>query len=225
MQPSDFEAEKQVGAHLILALREGQGTAVTKTVILHADRIPDQPLEEAWEQGRGRLKASTSSYAEIYQQNRLYWDDFWARSDIIIEGDADTQQGIRFCLFQMQQTYRGAIEGANIGAKGLTGEAYNGNAFWDTETYCLPFYLFSNPAAAKSLLDFRYKTLPQAMKRAKELDCAGACYPVATSDGTESCTLWQHASLQLQPTTAVAYAIQHYVNITRRYGFPALRRR
>ncbi|HEX7433457.1 MAG TPA: glycosyl hydrolase family 65 protein, partial [Anaerolineaceae bacterium] len=74
--------------------------------------------------------------------------------------------------------------------------------------------LFSNLAAAKSLIDFRYKTLPQAMARAKELDCSGACYPVATSDGTESCTLWQHASLQFQPTTAVAYAIGHYVNVT-----------
>ncbi|MGB8983038.1 MAG: glycosyl hydrolase family 65 protein, partial [Anaerolineales bacterium] len=124
------------------------------------------------------------------------------------------QQGIRFCIFQMQQTYRGAIDGANIGAKGLTGEAYNGNAFWDTETYCLPFYLFSNPAAAKSLIDFRYRTLPQALARAKDLDCEGACYPVATIDGTESCTLWQHASLQFQPTTAVAYAIWHYVNVT-----------
>ena len=115
------------------------------------------------------------------KDNRTYWDDFWAKSDITIDGDPDTQQGIRFCIFQMQQTYRGVIDGANIGAKGLTGEAYNGNAFWDTETYCLPFYLFSNPAAARSLLDFRYKTLPQALARAKDLDCEGACYPVATS--------------------------------------------
>ena len=112
--------------------------------------------------------------------------DFWAKSDITIDGDDDTQQGIRFCIFQMQQTYRGVIDGANIGAKGLTGEAYNGNAFWDTETYCLPFYLFSNPPAAKSLLDFRYKTLPQALARAKDLDCVGACYPIATSTGRKA---------------------------------------
>jgi maltose phosphorylase len=150
----------------------------------------------------------------VLEQNRSYWKNFWAKSDIVIDGDPETQQGIRFCIFQMQQTYRGAIAGANIGAKGLTGEAYNGNTFWDTETYCLPFYLFSNPGAAKSLIDFRYRTLPQALTRAKDLDCEGACYPVATIDGTESCTLWQHASLQFQPTTAVAYAIGHYVNVT-----------
>jgi maltose phosphorylase len=211
---SVFEAEKQIGVHLVLGLKEGQESVVSKMAILHADRDPSQPLDEAWEHGWALLQANTESYAEVRQENRRYWDNFWARSDITIDGDPDTQQGIRFCVFQMQQTYRGVIEGANIGAKGLTGEAYNGNAFWDTETYCLPFYLFSNPTAAKSLIDFRYKTLPQAMKRARELDCAGACYPVATSDGTESCTLWQHASLQFQPTTAVAYAIWHYVKAT-----------
>ena len=144
------------------------------------------------------LQTTDQHYAEVLEANKVYWAAFWAKSDITIEGDPENQQGIRFCIFQMQQTYRGVVPGANIGAKGLTGEAYNGNAFWDTETYCLPFYLFSNPEAAKSLIEFRYKTLPQAMNRAKDLDCAGACFPVATSDGTESCTLWQHASLQFQ---------------------------
>ena len=102
----------------------------------------------------------------------------------------------------------------NIGAKGLTGEAYNGHAFWDTEACCLPFYLFTNPQAARDLLLFRYNTLPMAKNRAKMLDCNGACYPIATLNGDEACNLWQHASLQLQPSTAVAYGIWHYVKIT-----------
>jgi maltose phosphorylase len=209
-----IEAEKFTGLRLELAVSQGQESIVEKSVILHSDRNPQQALETAWERGVNLLETSTKTYADVLGQNRVYWKNFWSKSDITIDGDEDTQQGIRFCIFQMQQTYRGAIDGANIGAKGLTGEAYNGNAFWDTETYCLPFYLFSNPAAAKSLLDFRYKTLPQAQARARELDCDGTCYPIATIDGTEACTLWQHASLQLQPTTAVAYAIWHYVNVT-----------
>ncbi|MFR4318853.1 MAG: hypothetical protein ACLT2Z_05245 [Eubacterium sp.] len=73
----------------------------------------------------------------------------------------------------MYQTYNGAVKGTNIGAKGLTGEAYNGNAFWDTETYCLPFYLFNDREGAKNLLYFRYKTLDEARKRAEVLDCEG----------------------------------------------------
>ncbi len=212
-------AEQFAGARLQAGVVEGQETVVGKTVIVHTDRDKVQALDKAWERGMSQLRASTKTYLEVLVENRVYWERFWERSDITIDGDAETQQGIRFCIFQMQQTYRGVIDGANIGAKGLTGEAYNGNAFWDTETYCLPFYLFSDPAAAKALIDFRYKTLPQAQARAQELDCAGACYPVATMDGTESCTLWQHASLQFQPTTAVAYAIAHYVNVTGETAF------
>ena len=96
----------------------------------------------------------------------------------------------------------------------MTGEAYNGHAFWDTETYGLPFYLFSEPQAARSLLLFRYHTLPRARERAAQLGLRGACYPIATMDGTEACTLWQHSSLQMQPSTAVAYAIRLYAETT-----------
>jgi len=213
-EQTPIEAEKFVGVRLDVDVAEGVETVIGKSVALYTDRDTAQALDNAWKQGMSQLQKSTKKYDEVLESNRAYWNNFWAKSDITIDGDADTQQGIRFCIFQMQQTYRGVIDGANIGAKGLTGEAYNGNAFWDTETYCLPFYLFSNPSAAKALIDFRYKTLPQAMARAKDLDCEGACFPIATSDGTESCTLWQHASLQFQPTTAVAYGIWHYVHVT-----------
>jgi len=215
-EQTPIEAEKFIGVRLDVDVVEGRESVVGKSVSLYTERNPSQALDDAWEKGMSQLHAhaSTKRYEEVLNCNRAYWRNFWANSDITIDGDPETQQGIRFCIFQMQQTFRGVINGANIGAKGLTGEAYNGNAFWDTETYCLPFYLFSNPDAAKALIDYRYKTLPQALARARDLDCEGACYPIATIDGTESCTLWQHASLQFQPTTAVAYAIWHYVHVT-----------
>ena len=154
------------------------------------------------------------TYQQLLEENAAWWGDVWKNSDIRIEGDEDNQQGIRFCIFQMFQTYHGAREGNNIGAKGLTGEAYSGNAFWDTETYCLPFFLFQKPEAAKNLLMFRYRTLPQAKKRAKDLDCKGAFYPIATISGNECCNLWQHASLQLQASTGVAYGVWCYEKVT-----------
>ncbi|MBR0295212.1 MAG: family 65 glycosyl hydrolase [Bacilli bacterium] len=146
-------------------------------------------------------------------RNKEYFRKVYERSDIIIEGSDLDQQGIRYCIFQLEQTYHGYSKNNNIGAKGLTGEAYSGHAFWDSETYCLPYYLFSNQASAKNLLMFRYETLGFAKERAKDLDCEGACYPIATRNGEEACTLWQHASCQIQPTTAVGYAIFHYMNI------------
>lgn len=163
--------------------------------------------------------AAKHGYDKAAKDNAAYWAQFWAKSDIVIDGDEENQQGIRFCIFQLQQTYHGAEPSDNIGAKGLTGEAYSGHAFWDTETYCLPYYLFNNPKAAKYLLEYRYNTLPQARKRAVDLDCRGACYPIATLNGNEACTLWQHASLQMQPSTGVAYGIFHYVNVCRDYDF------
>ena len=153
-------------------------------------------------------------FDRLLAENREHWAAFWERSDVEIEGDELNQQGIRYCLFQLHQTYRGLDGHHNIGAKGLTGEAYSGQAFWDSETYCLPYYLYNDRQAAKSLLMFRYNTLPEARARAKELDCKGACYPIATINGAESCNLWQHASLQMQPSTAVAFAIGKYAEVT-----------
>ncbi|ROR31828.1 maltose phosphorylase [Mobilisporobacter senegalensis] len=167
-------------------------------------------------------------YEFLKKSSAEWWKNTWDISDIEIKGDELNQQGIRYCIFQMHQTYHGVQEGAVIGAKGLTGEAYSGNTFWDTETYCLPFYIFNNVKAAKQLLMFRYDTLEEAKKRAKELDCEGAFYPIATISGKECCTLWQHASLQLQATTAVAYGLWHYENVTKdkefiyTYGIPML---
>jgi maltose phosphorylase len=83
-------------------------------------------------------------YEEALKSNKAYFQKKWAECDIEIEGDEENLQGIRFCIFNLFQTYRG-ISTNNIGAKGLTGEAYSGHAFWDTETYILPFYLFSDP--------------------------------------------------------------------------------
>jgi maltose phosphorylase len=155
------------------------------------------------------------TYEQIKEETTAWWEESWKGSDIAIDGDELNQQGIRYCIFQMHQTYHGAQKGSVIGAKGLTGEAYSGNTFWDTETYCLPFYIFHNLEAAKQLLQFRYLTLHEAKLRAKALDCKGAFYPIATISGRECCSLWQHASLQLQASTAVAYGIWHYAMITK----------
>ena len=201
-------------------LRKGERAVMDKrAVILFTGETGDA----LWNRGMEALEQTERvSTEEALQAQAGFWEAYWETSDILIEGSggdeavdtAAEQQGIRFCSFQLAQTYNGGSACHNIGAKGLTGEAYNGHAFWDTEACCLPFYLFSNPAAARDLLLFRYNTLPQALERAGMLDCRGACYPIATLNGQEACSLWQHASLQLQPSTAVAYGIWHYVHVT-----------
>ncbi len=212
--------EKSAEISAVIDLAQGVETHVDKRVVILFDGSEGDVL---WQSGAAALAVSeTVSLDDALASQRAYWENWWHTSDILIEpADAEDQstveaeqQGIRFCSFQLAQTYNGGSMRHNIGAKGLTGEAYNGHAFWDTEACCLPFYLFTNPAAARDLLLFRYNTLPMAIERARMLDCKGACYPIATLNGDEACALWQHASLQLQPSTAVAYGIWHYVHLT-----------
>ena len=61
-------------------------------------------------------------------------------------------------------------------AKALSGEGYKGHSFWDTELFILPFFIYSNPEVAKSLLTYRYHGLVGARKKATENGYAGAMY-------------------------------------------------
>lgn len=213
------EDDKSIALSCALPLEKGKKAIADKRVVILFDGSKG---EELWQRGLAMLDESgKASFDVSLAEQEAYWEEYWKTSDIEIEaaeGEEDSvsaeQQGIHFCSFQLAQTYSGGSIRHNIGAKGLTGEAYNGHAFWDTEACCLPFYLFTNPKAARDLLMFRYNTLPMARNRARMLDCKGACYPIATLSGDEACSLWQHASLQLQPSTAVAYGIWHYMRLT-----------
>lgn len=173
-------------------------------------------IKESEKENKKVVALGFEKYLEL---NEKYFKNVYEISDISIEGSDIDQQGIRFCIYMLNTTYHGYSEFNNIGAKGLTGEAYSGHAFWDSETYCLPYYLFNNLDAAKNLILFRYNTLVEAKERAKDLDCRGACFPIATLNGKEACTLWQHASLQVQPSSGVVYAIFHYYNLTKDISF------
>ena len=206
--------EKEINVLYHFALKPGEKETFYRFVSNVVDKKEDSRFEERKAEAEEELRALCGKGTSgLLKENEDFFEKAYEKSDIEIEGDPDDQQGIRFCLFNLQQAYSGLAPDNNIGAKGLSGEAYSGHAFWDSETYCLPYYLFSNQKAAKDLLLFRYNTLPQARERAKDLDCEGAAYPIATRNGEEACTLWQHASTQIQPTTAVAYAIFHYMNL------------
>ncbi|MDP4088773.1 MAG: glycosyl hydrolase family 65 protein [Bacillota bacterium] len=210
-----YEDEKIIGYKFSLELKEGETSKVDKLVSNIVLKDSSIDIDTLWNRGINTLhEQGVRGLDYSLEESKTYWNNIWDRFDIQIQGDEKNQQGIRFCIFQMTQTYSGQNPTNNIGAKGLTGEAYNGHAFWDSETYCLPFYLFNNLKAAKNLLEFRYSKLPQAKERAIMLDGKGACYPLATLNGEEACDLWQHASLQFQPSTGVAYAIWHYVHLS-----------
>jgi maltose phosphorylase len=133
----------------------------------------------------------------------------WNVFDIEIDGDPDVLQGLRFSDFQTYQSYHGENADLNALCKGLTGEVYFGWVFWDSEIYSHRLMMFIDPPAAKNLLLYRYHRLPQALERAKQLDCEGARFPFATITGTEDSGTWQHVDLEIHADMAISYAIWH----------------
>lgn len=216
---STFVGETIAANRFKKELQTGENLTLEKTVFLLAIRNEKEEASYAEEMEKGIHGLRTSNYEAEFEDSKKWWEETWETSDIEIDGDELNQQGIRFCIFELHQTLHTAKYGAVFGAKGLTGEAYNGNTFWDSEVYCLPFYLYTNPDAAKSILRFRYDTLPEAKERAKDLDLKGAFYPIATVSGRECCDLWQHANLQLQASTGVFYGLWNYVHATKDYEF------
>ncbi len=206
---------KFIGVGLTFDLSQGEPLLLDRLVAHHVEKERSVSAENVWKSGvKHADELLKTSFDREWTRQCEYWNDVWKQFDISIEGDPANEQGTRYCIYQMLSTYHGIDPRLNIGAKGLTGEAYGGLAFWDTETYCLPFYMFTDPAAARNLLLFRYNTLPQARERARQLDCEGARYPMTTIDGTETCGVWYHGDLEIHVPAAVAYGVWHYVHVT-----------
>ncbi len=210
----EIKDEKFIGVDFSLKLKKGNAASVDKMVINYSDKHSKRTASKVFATGMSLAKKHKKvNFDEAICRHKNFWAKIWQTLDITIEGDPLNQQGIRFSIFQLHQSYHGVDPTLNIGAKGLTAEKYLGCAWWDTETYCLPFYLFNNPKATRNLLGYRYETLPGAINRAKELDCEGARYPMCTHDGSEICGVWQHGDLEIHISGAVAYGIWHYDKI------------
>lgn len=156
-------------------------------------------------------------YQQLKKEHTDRWHNIWNGSDVQIEGDKEAQQGIRFNIFQLYQTYTGEDERLNIGPKGFTGEKYGGCTYWDTEAYCLPFYLNTAPdKVARQLLLYRYQHLPKAIENAKKLGFTdgAALYPMVTMNGEECHNEWEITFEEVHRNGAIAYAIYNYIRHT-----------
>jgi len=164
-------------------------------------------------------QAEKEGVREILRKQEEYLENFWYKTDVAIEGDKSIQQGLRINSYHLLQSV-GRDGKTNIGAKGLTGEGYEGHYFWDTETYILSFFLFNNPEIARKLLEFRYNTLDKARKRAKEIGHAtGALFPWRTIDGEECSTYFPAGTAQYHINADIAFAIKRYYDATEDQDF------
>ncbi|HEY5690757.1 MAG TPA: glycoside hydrolase family 65 protein [Cyclobacteriaceae bacterium] len=161
--------------------------------------------------------AVLTGFDQLKKDHEKVWNNKWTKCDITIDGDVSAQQGIRFNIFQLTQTYTGEDERLNIGPKGFTGEKYGGSTYWDTEAYCLPFFMgTADQKVARNLLVYRYKHLQKAIENAAKLGFkdGAALYPMVTMNGEECHNEWEITFEEIHRNGAIAYAIFDYTRYT-----------
>jgi maltose phosphorylase len=169
------------------------------------------------------LKKATESGCEaLLNAQKEAWSKIWDMADITIDGDVKAQQGIRFNIFHLNQTYLGTDARLNIGPKGFTGEKYGGSTYWDTEAYCIPFYMATkDQSVARNLLTYRYKYLEKAIENAEKLGFSNgaALYPMVTMNGEECHNEWEITFEEIHRNGAIAFAIYNYYRYTGDYSY------
>lgn len=125
-----------------------------------------------------RLRRSArESSLEVVRQHVDAWEQRWSLGEVDVDGDDSARRALRFAVYHLVSAANPDDEFASIGARALSGDAYQGHVFWDVEAFMLPFYIHSNSKAARALLMFRYHTLAEARSKAQTLGWRGALYP------------------------------------------------
>jgi alpha,alpha-trehalose phosphorylase len=215
------ECSEQEGKVVFSCLaKPGMPVRITKFMAYHTSpTLEISELRGCVERSLDRALAG--GFEDLLGKQRRHLDDFWRCSDMHIEEEThgsrhragQLQQALRFNLFQIfQAAFR--VGDMGIPAKGLTGQAYDGNYFWDTDAYVLPFLLHTYPRLARNLLDFRYRMLDKARQRAKEVGEKGALFPWRTIDGEEASAYYAAGTAQYHINGDIMYALQKYVEVT-----------
>lgn len=203
----------------------GQPITLMKYIVYHTSHTA--PPEEVCARAERTLdRAIDIGFHALLAGQERYMEDFWQRSDVKVITNPDraqasttgVQQAIRFNLFHVLQACARA-ENTGVPAKGLTGAAYEGHYFWDTEIYVLPFLTYTAPRIAKNLLRFRHGMLDKARARARELNQQGAMYPWRTINGEEASAYYAAGTAQYHINADIMYALKKYIQATEENEF------
>ncbi len=205
-----FEDNDETVFEWSLEMSAGESLTLTKIARYADSRMHDDCPFQFFE-ARELLE---EGFASLVDEQEIFLRRFWEEAGITIEGDDHTLEALRFNLFCLLQS-SSRDSSASIPAKGLSGEGYEGHYFWDTETYMLPLFLYTRPQIARSLLEFRYATLPGAREHAKEMGHArGAAFPWRTITGRECSAYYPSGSAQYHINADIAYAVWRYWEAT-----------
>lgn len=160
-------------------------------------------------------KLQSTCFDQLLTDSAKAWEAIWNDVDVRIAGNDEWQGAIRYNIFQLVQAMPYGDPHASIGARGLTHGRYKGCYFWDTEIFMLPFFTHTQPEAAKTLLEYRYNTLPDALDSAKAYNTKGARFSWMSSDtGFEQCETWDTGCCEIHITADIAHAIGAYYSQT-----------
>ena len=208
--------DKYAACTVDLQVKAGDTLTVVKyAAVLSSENHPKEAILKNCQDVLKKFEKKGFEVALVEQA--AAWMAKWEKSDIVIEGDIAAQQGIRFNIFHLNQTYTGEDERLNIGPKGFTGEKYGGSTYWDTEAYCLPFYLVNaDEKVSRNLLVYRYKHLQKAIENAQKLGFTegAALYPMVTINGEECHNEWEITFEEIHRNGAIAFAIYDYIRYT-----------
>lgn len=205
--------EKFEAHHFDIELTEGNPVIFNKFISVFTSRDFNKDTLE--QRALNELqKEENLKFDHLLKNHIESWGNIWKKKDIQIKGAPLAQQGIRYNIFQLSQTYLGRDSRLNIGPKGFSGEKYGGSTYWDTEAFCFPFYLYTDEQVALSLLEYRYAHLEAAKENARKLGLKGALYPMVTMDGQECHNEWEITFEEIHRNGAIAYAIYHYTLYT-----------
>ncbi|MGF1555253.1 glycoside hydrolase family 65 protein [Paucihalobacter sp.] len=183
----------------------------------------NHPKVELVQAAKTALKKATDfGFDTLLTMQKDAWAKIWEMADITIDGDVKAQQGIRFNIYHLNQTYLGTDASLNIGPKGFTGEKYGGSTYWDTEAYCIPFYMATkDQSVARNLLAYRYNHLQKAIENAEKLGFSNgaALYPMVTMNGEECHNEWEITFEEIHRNGAIAFAIFNYHRYTGDYSY------
>jgi maltose phosphorylase len=221
VDPLVTENTEYVGLSYSVAAETGQ-TATLEKIGGYTVSLNHKTAELLTEAKRVIANASAKGFDQMLAEQALAWSKIWEMSDITIDGDVKAQQGIRFNIFQLNQTYLGKDSRLNIGPKGFTGEKYGGSTYWDTEAYCIPFYMATkDQGVARNLLTYRYNQLDKAIENAAKLGFTNgaALYPMVTMNGEECHNEWEITFEEIHRNGAIAFAIYNYHRFTGDYSY------
>jgi len=207
-----------IGHHFTMDLKKGKTLKIEKYISCYNSR--DISRSEVAIKSKENLKSIINySFNDLLSFSEEEWKKKWDKIDIRIDGDALAQQAIRYNLFMLNSTFTGEDKELNISPKGFSGERYSGSTYWDTEIFCAPYFLYTNPKVAKNLLLYRYNHLKKAIENAKLLGLKGALYPMITLDGSEGHAEWEITLMEIHRNSAIVYAIYNYIRSTDDYDY------